>query len=72
MALWPLSMAVGVWGTEMLYRALMDGAPTLWPGLALFAGGMWLSGRWVAKARRLRREWLLHAADAPRGPEGGG
>ncbi len=55
LALWPLSMAVGVWGTGMLYRALMNGAPTLWPGLALFAGGMWLSGRWVAQARGLHR-----------------
>lgn len=57
LALWPLSMAVGVWGTGMLYRALMEGTPTLWPGLVLSVGGLWLSGRWVSQARRLRRAW---------------
>jgi hypothetical protein len=57
LALWPLSMAVGVWGTAMLYRGLMDGAPTLLPGLVLCGGGLWLTGRWVAQARKLQRAW---------------
>lgn len=54
MALWPLSMAIGVWGTGMVYHGLARGTPTLWPGLALCLGGMLLSGRWIAQARRLK------------------
>ncbi len=56
-ALWPLSMVIGVWGTGMVYHSLARGAPTFWVGLALFSGGMLLSGRWIAQARRLRTVW---------------
>lgn len=62
MALWPLSMVIGVWGTGMVYRSLVRGAPTFWVGVALFSGGMLLSGRWIAQARRLRTVWRKQRA----------
>lgn len=55
MMLWPLAMAIGIWGIGLMYNGITAGQPTFWPGLALLCGGGFLSGRWVAQARRRYR-----------------
>ena len=56
-ALWPLAMGIGIWGVGLIYQSLAQGRPTFWVGLALFAGGSFFSGRWIAQARHLHRQW---------------
>lgn len=53
--LWPLAMAIGIWGIGLMYDGLTAGRPTFWAGLALLVGGGFLSGRWVAQARQWHR-----------------
>ncbi len=55
MMLWPVTMAIGIWGIGLIYQGLTTDRPTLWVGISLLVGGGYLSGRWVAQARILYR-----------------
>lgn len=54
-ALWPVMMVIGVWGTGLIYRALVQRGHGLEVGIALLVGGWFLCSRWVAQARRFHR-----------------
>lgn len=54
-ALWPLAMGIGVWGTGLIYQGIAHGGHNLEVGVALVVGGGFLCSRWISQARRVYR-----------------
>jgi hypothetical protein len=71
MMLWPLTMAIGIWGVGLIYHGIANRQGTLWVGIALLCGGGFLSGRWIAQARHLYRFAKRRAKAQAQGADSG-